>query len=542
MADQFYVAPGGYLVRDAFNLPDTIINRPGFPIGMTTEELALGLAGYWGPEVRQAILDHPEVGSGGTTDVIARAAAAAAQGTADTALGLAQQGGGGSGSITQLPWSTSWSVAHFDGAQLPEQTVNTALALTSNDNAAVVGGSSMGVLNIVAGGSVSLDGTPLVVTVGKSYSVALINVMGTIIWVSSEVVSKHTVAVLAAPVNTPPTIIGTPTVGSAIAWAGHSVQGNPAPTTVFSWRNSGGLIQDNIQNGAYQSGTAGPFTLRMTSTNSQGTDIDDIPVTVVAAPAIVAPGAPTGLAFSGVTTTGFTANYTAPGSNGGAAITDYRLRISPAGANTWTNYTDGTGASLSIAVAGQTASASLDVQVSAFNSAGWGNWSTTATVQLSSAAAPETLFGQTTVGRVDGSGGPNFVLGNRIVASVGGQVTAAYALCSAAMIGLTVTVAVYANASATTPLATATATVTASGWMRIAFPSPATVAASTFVAAVVCSDPNLYTIKSGTWPTSNGAHLSYDSAWYSNVPAMTNPNTATLGATCTGVDVEFVPS
>jgi hypothetical protein len=164
-----------------------------------------------------------------------------------------------------------------------------------------------------------------------------------------------------------------------------------------------------------------------------------------------------------------------------------------------------------------------------------------ATGTAANPAVPEILFGQPS-GRSDGSGGPNFVLGNRITASVAGQITAAYALCSAAMIGLTVTVAVYANASATTPLATATATVTASGWMRVAFASPAIVAASTFVAAVVCSDPNLYTIKSGTWPTSNGAHLTFDSAWYANVPAITNPTAASLGATCTGVDVEFVPS
>jgi hypothetical protein len=84
-----------------------------------------------------------------------------------------------------------------------------------------------------------------------------------------------------APVNTAPTIV-TATAGSALVWAGASVTGYPAPSTVYSWRTSGGaLIQDNISSGSYTPPAAGSFILRMTSTNTQGTDTDDVAVTVI---------------------------------------------------------------------------------------------------------------------------------------------------------------------------------------------------------------------------------------------------------------------
>jgi len=151
------------------------------------------------------------------------------------------------------------------------------------------------------------------------------------------------------PVNTAPTIIGTPTAGTAVAWAGQSVTGYPAPTTVFNWLTYPGatLIQANITSGSYTPPATGQFILQMVSTNSQGTDTDNVIVTVAVAPAGV-PVNSTIPTITGTTTvgqtltattgtwtnspTGYTYQWKRAGSNiSGATASTYTLVVADAG-------------------------------------------------------------------------------------------------------------------------------------------------------------------------------------------------------------------
>lgn len=92
---------------------------------------------------------------------------------------------------------------------------------------------------------------------------------------------------------------------------------------------------------------------------------------VLANPA-TAPGAPTGL----VLTSGnaqLTAAWSAPASNGGAAITDYVVQYQY-GAN-WVPFTDGVNASTGVVIVGLTNGQNYPVRVAAVNSVGQGPWS-----------------------------------------------------------------------------------------------------------------------------------------------------------------------
>jgi hypothetical protein len=193
-----------------------------------------------------------------------------------------------------------------------------------------------------------------------------------------------------APTNTVPTIV-TAVAGSALVWTGGSAAGSPTPTTVYAWLTSADvLVQDNITSGSYTPPAAGSFKLRMTSSNGVGSpDVDVVAVTVTAA--ATAPGAPTGLASASVTLSGFTASFTAPASNGGATIDDYKLQTSADSGSTWNDFVDATSTALSIAVTGLTAGTAYQWRVAAHNSVGWGAWSAAASVTTS--AAPPLVSG-----------------------------------------------------------------------------------------------------------------------------------------------------
>lgn len=130
------------------------------------------------------------------------------------------------------------------------------------------------------------------------------------------------------------------------------------------------------------------YDYRVAAINSVGTGTYSGTATGSTAAAATVPGAPTGLTLGAATSTTQALTWTAPASNGGAAITDYVVQYSPAGGNSWATFADGTSATASATVTGLTASTSYDYRVAAVNSAGQGAYSGTATGSTGAAAAP----------------------------------------------------------------------------------------------------------------------------------------------------------
>ena len=93
--------------------------------------------------------------------------------------------------------------------------------------------------------------------------------------------------------------------------------------------------------------------------------------------------------------------WTAPVSNGGAAITDYRVQYSSNGGTTWTRFADGTSTATSATVTGLTNGTAYVFQVRAVNAAGLGAFGQSAAVTpLPLAAAPTRLTGRAGDGSV----------------------------------------------------------------------------------------------------------------------------------------------
>lgn len=107
--------------------------------------------------------------------------------------------------------------------------------------------------------------------------------------------------------------------------------------------------------------------------------------------AATAPGAPTSLGGTAASTSVALA-WTAPSSNGGAAITDYVVQYKASSSGTWLTYGDGTSTTAAATVTGLTASTSYDFRVAAVNSVGTGSYSTTYTVNTTSAGAQPMRF------------------------------------------------------------------------------------------------------------------------------------------------------
>jgi hypothetical protein len=121
-------------------------------------------------------------------------------------------------------------------------------------------------------------------------------------------------------------------------------------------------------------GTAYDFRVAAVNTSGAGT----YSTTVTATPA-TAPGAPTTLA--GTPADGQVAlTWTAPGSTGGAAITDYTVQYRTSPAGSWATFADAVSATATATVTGLTNGTAYDFQVAAANAAATGAYSTSTTV------------------------------------------------------------------------------------------------------------------------------------------------------------------
>ena len=85
------------------------------------------------------------------------------------------------------------------------------------------------------------------------------------------------------------------------------------------------------------------------------------------------PSAPRTLASSKITAASLTLSWLLPSTNGGAAITDYKVELSSDGGNSWTVIKDGVSNNLAINVSGLRKNRTYQFKVSAINSAGVGD-------------------------------------------------------------------------------------------------------------------------------------------------------------------------
>ena len=83
-----------------------------------------------------------------------------------------------------------------------------------------------------------------------------------------------------------------------------------------------------------------------------------------------APGAPTGLSLTVISSTQINASWVAPASTGGSAITDYIVEISTNGGGSYTVFADGTSTTASTSITALTASTSYVVRIKAVNGVG----------------------------------------------------------------------------------------------------------------------------------------------------------------------------
>ena len=191
----------------------------------------------------------------------------------------------------------------------------------------------------------------------------------------------------ASTVNTPatgaPTITGMAQVGQTLTAATTAIMdanGLTTPGYTYQWIRTAAGVDTNIS-----MATASTYTL---VTDDLGTTIkvkvsftDDAsnPETLTSAAtaavtaAATVPGAPTGLMATASGTTAIDLSWTAPASTGGAAITGYKIEVSPNGTSGWTDQVaDTNSTATTYAHTGLAAGDTRHYRVSAINTNGTG--------------------------------------------------------------------------------------------------------------------------------------------------------------------------
>jgi hypothetical protein len=171
------------------------------------------------------------------------------------------------------------------------------------------------------------------------------------------------------PVNVvAPVVSGTATSGQTLSTTNGTWIGVPTPTYTYQWQRGGSNISGATSSSyTLVNGDVGSaIRCVVTATNAVGSASANSNATSAVAAAATAPGAPT---IGTATTTGATTatvSYTAPASDGGAAITSYTATSSPGGL-TGTLSQAGSG---TITVSGLTSGIAYTFTVTATNSVG----------------------------------------------------------------------------------------------------------------------------------------------------------------------------
>ena len=293
----------------------------------------------------------------------------------------------------------------------------TSLAATADDQSAVLtwtapasnGGSavadylvqykasSSGTWLTFADGATSTTGATVTgLTNGTAYDfqVAAVNAVGT---------GTATASTSTTPVTTPgaPTALAG-TAGNtqvALTWTAPASTGGSAITdSVVQYKVSGAASWSTFADGTSTTTSATvtgltngtTYVFQVAATNSAGTGTYSSSATATTPSA---PGAPTALAgTAGNTQVALT--WTAPASNGGAAITDYVVQYKASSSGTWLTFADGTSTTTSATVTGLTNGTAYDFQVAATNTAGTSSYSTSTSVTpYTTPGAPTALAG-----------------------------------------------------------------------------------------------------------------------------------------------------
>ena len=245
------------------------------------------------------------------------------------------------------------------------------------------------------GTSTTASATVTGLTNGTSYvfRVAAVNTNGTGTYTSA------TAALV--PATTP----GAPGITSldvtsgqvAIIWGAPASNGGAAITDyVIQQSSNSGSTWTTFSDGTSTSTSARvtgltngtTYVFRVAATNAIGTG--SYSSAFGPATPITFAGAPTSVtATAGAASA--TVSWTAPASNGGAAITDYAIQFSSNSGSTWTTFSDGTSTSTSATVTGLTNGTSYTFRVATINQGGTGSYST-----ASSAVTPTTTPGAPT--------------------------------------------------------------------------------------------------------------------------------------------------
>ena len=218
----------------------------------------------------------------------------------------------------------------------------------------------------------------------RHYRVSAINSVGTgaASNVDDATTDDSTSTVPGAPTSLTATASGTTTIdlswtapgdngGSAIT--GYKIEVSPNGTS--SWSNRAadtGNTDTAYSHTGLDAGTTRHY--RVSAINSVGTgaasNVDD--ATTDDATSTV-PGAPTSLTATASGTTTIDLSWTAPGDNGGSAITGYKIEVSPNGTSSWSNRAADTGnTDTAYSHTGLDAGTTRHYRVSAINSVGTG--------------------------------------------------------------------------------------------------------------------------------------------------------------------------
>jgi hypothetical protein len=268
----------------------------------------------------------------------------------------------------------------------------------------------------------------------------------------------------------------TPYVGSA-AQAPTTITGAPPTTTA---------LVTGLTNGT-------AYTFRVTASNANGSGPQSAASNAVTPVASTVPDAPTG-ASAVADTASAVVSWTPPASDGGSAITGYR--ITPFVGASAQAAVD-VGVVTSTRVSGLTNGTSYTFTVKAINALGAGSAS-----GASTAVTPNSsIFGFDTPVIVDGGdGGGSVVLGVKLTADVAGTVTGVRFYKAAANTGTHVG-ALWSSTG--TLLAQATFSgESASGWQSVRFSTPVAVTAGTTYVASYLAPNGHYSLTSGTFASS----------------------------------------
>ncbi|NBW92416.1 MAG: hypothetical protein EBR53_08205, partial [Actinobacteria bacterium] len=216
------------------------------------------------------------------------------------------------------------------------------------------------------------------------FRVYAVNSVGT----SSASAPSSPVTPLTVP--TAPTITQITTGNATLSVAFTAAGDGGNPITTYQYSTDGGatwqtrtvgstssplVITALSTNGTTALANGTTYSVKLRAVNSAGTGSASSSVT--ATPTTV-PGAPTSV-LSTPGSSSIDLEWTAPTSNGGAAISDYVIEFSTNGGSTWTTFNDGTSSATTASVTGLTNGTQYIFRVSAQNSVGTGvasSWTT----------------------------------------------------------------------------------------------------------------------------------------------------------------------